>query len=583
MAATVMTMMLNKKKAEAEKAGIVLSEAEVAANLAAELATAQAEAAKKLADEKALAQYNLDNPIKAKVNLFLDFCNNLHVQTILYLVFVLIFQCLTSTMRKTEEFYVDKIMMDRIVENHFDSSHNTLESVRRIADIYEWGNTVLWPGLFADLGPCDGDNIGSRPGGAAHTKTCNDETWPDGDGSFHGSGATPYDITELVEHTDRFDWSEGILFRQNRQKAMECKTTNTLGPCYPEYVFGTPGQESYGYNPVSPSSPLEHPFTFMSVEEAGGNPGGVMSAAIPSMRTYDTGGFIALVIPFFSETYLPSEEGTADEITNYRDSYVNTTNGRTPTYYCVRSSTNGYHIKQECDPGTNGDGTGALTGLVRAHAEAFWNDLKRMHYLDSKTRALSVVIQLKSNPLGIRYRINLMFESTSTGAVLPSFDVETRILDSAASRDMVTFAWLAFILVVFFSLLEGVEVAKSGIGEYVQDMWNVMDWANYIVYFMVFAQVLTVASLEESQPRCNSYLCTKVGYYDDWEIMSEFRTTKLYLSLCVCIQLFKVLKFASAHVPKMGLATHVLRVCALDMLFFGFTFVISMLAFSMML
>ena len=34
---------------------------------------------------------------------------------------------------------VDKHVMDRIVDNHFDSSHNTFESVRRVADIYEWG------------------------------------------------------------------------------------------------------------------------------------------------------------------------------------------------------------------------------------------------------------------------------------------------------------------------------------------------------------------------------------------------------------------------------------------------------------
>ena len=50
---------------------------------------------------------------------------------------------------------MDKHVMDRFVENHFDSSHNTFESVRRIADIYEWGNNVLWPGFFGDMGPCN--------------------------------------------------------------------------------------------------------------------------------------------------------------------------------------------------------------------------------------------------------------------------------------------------------------------------------------------------------------------------------------------------------------------------------------------
>ena len=44
-----------------------------------------------------------------------------------------------------------------------------------------------------------------------------------------------------------------------------------------------------------------------------------------------------------------------------------------------------------------------------------------------------------------------------------------------------------------------------------------------------------------------------------------------------------MLKFAAQICPKTGLATAVMRKCALDLLFFGFTFVISMAAFSMML
>ena len=52
------------------------------------------------------------------------------------------------------------------------------------------------------------------------------------------------------------------------------------------------------------------------------------------------------------------------------------------------------------------------------------------------------------------------------------------------------------------------------------------------------------------------------------------------MCVCACCQ---VLKFADALVPKMGLATWVLRECAVDLLFFGISFMISMLAFSMML
>ena len=101
--------------------------------------------------------------------------------------------------------------MDRFVENHFDSSHNTFESVRRIADIYEWGNNVLWPGFFADMGPCSED-VGLPS--ALGAKGCNDDAWPDGEGSFQVNGATPLGLDELVKRMDQFDFTEGIYVKQ---------------------------------------------------------------------------------------------------------------------------------------------------------------------------------------------------------------------------------------------------------------------------------------------------------------------------------------------------------------------------------
>ena len=258
-------------------------------------------------------------------------------------------------------------------------------------------------------------------------------------------------------------------------------------------------------------------------------------------------------------------------------------------------------------------------------------------------------MQLRSNPLGIRYRITLMLELTSTGAILPSFDVETRIISHDAYDNMFVFSTIGLVLVIFFSLLEVVEVSNIGPAAYMRDVWNVMDWANYIVYYIVYAQVLAclracmpvclhacvracvpaclrgprlwsrspslsrcypvlpasvrsvgdatggaiggarpqiikVRELVESAPeRCNSHLCQSIGYFDDWELLAEYRVMKTFLSICVCIQLFKILKFAGIMIPKMDITTAVLRRCLCDLLFFGITFVISMLAFSMML
>ena len=131
-----------------------------------------------------------------------------------------------------------------------------------------------------------------------------------------------------------------------------------------------------------------------------------------------------------------------------------------------------------------------------------------------------------------------MFEFTSLGTVLPSYDVETRVLSRTAQRNMRTYAYIVLGMVIFFVVLEGVELSNSSIGEYFSDVWNVMDWANFVVYFLVFTQLLAVdaASLK---PDCSSYMCRDAGYFDDYKVMSEYRAMKLYFSLCVCIQLLK--------------------------------------------
>ena len=128
------------------------------------------------------------------LNQVLDFVNGTAFQTFLYCAFVYVFQTLTETLRHPKlEYYFDKMIADTFLENHFDSSHNAFDDIRRVADIWEWGNNVLWPGFFANGGPCTGD-VGDLHG----IKLCNDDAWPDGEGSFHLDGSTPYTVPELV-------------------------------------------------------------------------------------------------------------------------------------------------------------------------------------------------------------------------------------------------------------------------------------------------------------------------------------------------------------------------------------------------
>ena len=83
-----------------------------------------------------------------------------------------------------------------------------------------------------------------------------------------------------------------------------------------------------------------------------------------------------------------------------------------PAFFCVRLSWNADFIHQVCDPN---DANGLTTGVVRAAIEEFWNDLKRAHFIDHATRAVTVTVAFSSNYASVRSRVTFMFEFASTG------------------------------------------------------------------------------------------------------------------------------------------------------------------------
>ena len=102
------------------------------------------------------------------------------------------------------------------------------------------------------------------------------------------------------------------------------------------------------------------------------------------------------------------------------------------------------HVHQLCDPTDTGDGLGKMTGAVRYAAEEMWNDkLKRGHFIDEYTRVFTVSLQLRSNSVGVRSRVQLMIEQTSLGAIFTSFDFETRTLSEFDQTNMMWRAQVA--------------------------------------------------------------------------------------------------------------------------------------------
>ena len=573
----------------------------------------------------------------------IDVLNSMPVQTVFYFAFVAIFQLLTESLRAKEEYHFDKHIADTLLENHFDSSHNTFQTIRRVSDFYDWGNNVLIPGLFANAGPCAAA-VGATAAFASATdrsiptdlaevmrqKGCNDDAWPDASGySSDLYPPTAYSVPEIAEAFDMFDWSEGIVFKQvrvSKMPASACHSSIYSGACLPEVAGDSAGtlalevaadaileanaqapdgiralkrqvptdprvgSRTFGYNWTHPTSPLAHPWNYFSAEQLGATDG-VASAAVPSFRTFPGGGFVAVVIPFLSATLLPEERGNASQVTDFRDhaivrrsdSVVDDPKRPVPKYFCVRLSWNGEHIHQICDP--NDPNTNRTTGIVRAAVEAFFNDLKRGHWIDKQTRMVTVTLPLRSNYLAVRSRVTLMLETGASGAVLPSYDIETRVESTAKMGSTKSYVDMALILCLFFVMLELIEMCKDGPLSYFTDPWNLMDWGNYAIFGLTWLrlhQSFTLADSWAAGGLCDSVLCQTVGYRDDWMLMETLRSAKLYLSLCVCIQLLKLIKFMKVLIPKMALATAVLYKGVMDLIFFGIVFMITMGAFSMM-
>ena len=80
-------------------------------------------------------------------------------------------------------------------------------------------------------------------------------------------------------------------------------------------------------------------------------------------------------------------------------------------------------------------------------------------------------------------------------------------------------------MVIFFSFLEFVEIRGSGPLAYFSDMWNVADWTNFVVYYMMYERIKAVASATLESPEhspCTSDFCTRLGYFDDWKVMATY-------------------------------------------------------------
>jgi len=524
--------------------------------------------------------------------LIYDVFNTTAVQFLFYCVYVFLFQFLIFNLRSPDEYNMSKYVFDNIINQPWsDWDEDQFMGVANHEDIYAFVDKALFPALLQ-------------------------EEWP---------GAGRKSPAELAKSMDVFDWTTGLSVRQVRAAESppdQCGAKQTLtshmwylvenglaegrdlfgadrrfGPCYPNYGVlegvGSESSEPYGFNWTHPDESLTHPFKFYTSAQMGSNPEGQDSASIDSRyNKVPTDGYASFIIPFFSDTYLEPEEGHYSKVTDFRKVMYEITSGRAePNFWCIRLSKDGEHIKQLCDPNNPGNNEtggpehrGETTGKVEKAVIAFWDEMKQAHWLDSQTRVVTVTLPIRNNHNGMRMRLSMVIQVSANGGVLPSYDIDSRHDFAWVKIDTaMVLLWVTLALVVYFIMIEGFEARNEGLASYFTNMWNAMDWAGFMLFFLVFDSYQKLdANLRDQSCQERAFICTGVGFNDDWAAMGATKKCKQLLSIASTLQMLKIIKFVNVFVPKMALATSVLSHGLADLFMFTLFFLFTIFAFGQM-
>ena len=540
-------------------------------------------------------------PFKRVAAKMLAFANTLAVQFLLYCFYVFLFQALIAAVRVKEEVYLTKYLLDNIIEEPIstdgdEDNHRQFMSIANFEDSDMFIEHVLLPALVVD-------------------------------GRLDGEFKTPF---EMAETMDNLDWSAGMIIKQSRvaghtantcrnfestammrwyvnEEYGPCPHANQLwgvdrplleacplsqphrfGSCLPELsslgnkVDHLVDKADFGTNWTHPEEPLHAPWKYFTADELGSNPAGQASASTTSSyNTLPNGGFVVVFIPFFSAWQLPDEIADSPAgVMDFRPHAYNVSRGAAePNFFCMRLSWNGHQVEQFCDPN---DEDGRTTGVILERMVQTWTDMKAAQFVDYSTRIISMTVPLRANHAMVKNRLTMILQLTSLGGVLPSFELQSRV-------DIIDYEWVFSVLymngllVIFFIVNEGIEAYIDGFGNYFTNMWNLMDWSGFLLFFALFVEFHNLRySLTDSTCNDGAYMCTEVGYHDDWEQFYYTKQAKFFLSLCSTLQMLKVIKFINVFVPKMALATSVLSHGLGDLSMFTFFFLFSIYAFAQM-
>ena len=135
----------------------------------------------------------------------------------------------------------------------------------------------------------------------------------------------------------------------------------------------------------------------------------------------------------------------------------------------------------------------------------------------------------------------------------------------------------------YFLAIELTEIRREGAHIYFANMWNLMDWLGFLLFFLTFDAYRNLGfALAEDTCGQGAIICQGVGYHDDWQVFTASKACKMFLSISSTLQLLKTIKFINVFVPKMALATSVLSHGLADLAMFTIFFIFTIFAFGQM-
>jgi len=137
-------------------------------------------------------------------------------------------------------------------------------------------------------------------------------------------------------------------------------------------------------------------------------------------------------------------------------------------------------------------------------------------------------------------------------------------------------------LVIWFIVLELIELFVFGFSSYLSDIWNWLDWVNFAMFFVSYQNVQLVLAQSLFPRSCQNEWCKETGVDDDHNRFDYFNNAKQTIGINATLQLLKIVQFTNVIVPKMSLLSRVLENCAMDITFFSIIFLLSLYAFANM-